>query len=199
MIDKPSINGDIGDSITIGVSACLLGEKVRYDGRHKRDSCIYDAFDRFFRIIPVCPEAECGMPVPREAMQLEGDPAAPRLMTIRGRADMTEQMLAFCAKKVRELEKLELCGFIFKKRSPSCEPYRIELFNDGLSAGHANGLFAAAVIRHFPGLPVEEEERLREHAIREAFITRIFEYRDRKNAPSKNPPENLTEPTNNCM
>lgn len=171
---------DPAPPIAIGVSSCLLGEKVRYDGGYRRDSCICDILNRFFRYVSVCPETECGMPVPREAMRLEGDPAAPRLMTITSRVDMTEQMLAFCGKKIRELEQEDLCGFIFKKRSPSCEPSRIDVFHDGLPEGHARGLFAAAIIRHFPGLPVEEEERLQEQAIRDAFITRVFEYSNRK-------------------
>ena len=176
-------------TIAIGVSSCLLGEKVRYDGGLKRDSYICDDLNRFFRYVPVCPETECGMPVPREAMRLEGDPTAPRLMTIVSRIDMTVQMLSFCRKRVRELEKEELCGFIFKKRSPSCEPSRIDVYQDGLPAGHASGLFAAAIIGHFPGLPVEEEERLQEQAIRDNFIKRVFEYRNRKGiaSPSGNP------------
>jgi uncharacterized protein YbbK (DUF523 family) len=161
----------------IGVSSCLLGENVRYKAVLKRNPYIADVLNRFFRYIPVCPEVGCGLPVPREAMRLEGDPAAPRLMTIRNRLDMTESMLKFCTATVRELEREELCGFIFKTRSPSCEPYRIDVFHDGLPTVHSSGLFAAAIVKHFPGLPVEEEERLQDPAIREAFIQRVTEYR----------------------
>ena len=175
-----SYEDNMNTSITIGVSSCLLGEHVRYNGGHKADPYIIDTLNRFFRCIPICPEVGCGMPVPREAMRLEGDPTAPRLMTIQGRIDMTGPILEYCRLKVRELEREGLCGFIFKKGSPSCEPYRIDVFHDGLPAGQASGLFAAAIARHFPGLPVEEEERLHDQAIREIFIARVSRYRDRK-------------------
>src|SRR5512137_468608 len=100
------------DPITLGVSSCLLGQKVRYDGGHKHDRYITDILGRFFRCVPVCPEEEAGMPVPREAMRLEGDPASPRLVTINTRIDKTEQMLSFSRWKVVELEREDLCGFI---------------------------------------------------------------------------------------
>lgn len=160
--------------IAIGVSSCLLGEHVRYDGGHKLDRYITDTLGQFFRFVPVCPEVGCGMPVPREAMHLEGDPAAPRLVTINSHIDKTEQMLAFCQQKVRELEREELCGFIFKKNSPSCGVNGVEVCNRGEPAKLGRGLFAAAVIEHFPHLPVEEEGRLANPLIRENFIERVF-------------------------
>ncbi len=161
-------------AITIGVSSCLLGEHVRYDGGHKLDRYITDTLGRFFRFVPVCPEVGCGMPVPREAMHLEGDPAAPRLVTINSRIDKTEQMLAYCRQKVRELEREELCGFIFKKNSPSSGLFRVKVYNRGMPARSGRGLFAAAVVEHFPRLPVEEEGRLTDPMIRENFIERVF-------------------------
>src|SRR5512136_687892 len=106
--------------IKIGVSACLLGEKVRYDGGHKHDRCITDTLGRVFSLIPVCPEVECGLPVPREVMRLEGAPAHPRLVTVESRLDLTERLLAFCREKMAELEGEALSGFILKSRSPSC-------------------------------------------------------------------------------
>jgi len=163
--------------LKIGVSACLLGEKVRYDGGHKHDRYITDTLGRFFTFVPVCPEVECGMPVPREAMRLEGDPAAPRLMTRQSRIDKTGQMLEFCERKVRELEGEELCGFIFKKDSPSSGLFRVKVYNNGMAARSGSGLFAAAVARHFPLLPLEEEGRLNDPCIRENFIERVFCYR----------------------
>jgi len=171
---------DTSTLIAIGVSACLLGERVRYNGGHKAEPYITDTLNRFFRLIPVCPEVGCGMSIPREAMRLEGDPAAPRLVAIQSRIDMTGPMLEYCRTTVRELEREQLCGFIFKKGSPSCEPYRIDVFRDGMPAGHASGLFAAAIVKHFPRLPVEHEERLRDPAVREAFIERVLEYGGRK-------------------
>jgi uncharacterized protein YbgA (DUF1722 family)/uncharacterized protein YbbK (DUF523 family) len=161
-------------TITIGVSSCLLGEHVRYDGGHKLDRYITDTLGRFFRFVPVCPEVGCGMPVPREAMHLEGDPAAPRLVTINSGIDKTEQMLAFCRQKVRELEREDLCGFIFKKNSPSSGLHRVKVYNRGMPARSGRGLFAAAVVEHFPRLPVEEEGRLTDPLIRENFIERVF-------------------------
>ncbi len=163
--------------LAIGVSACLLGEQVRYDGGHKHDSYITDMLGRFFRLVPVCPEVGCGLPIPREAMRLEGDPAAPRLITSRSRIDKTEQMLAYCNAKVVELEQEDLCGFIFKKNSPSSGLFRVKVYNNGMPDKQGSGLFAAAVVRHFPLLPVEEEGRLNDAAIRENFLERVFSYR----------------------
>lgn len=160
--------------IRIGVSSCLLGEYVRYDGGHKHDRYITDTLGRFFTFVPVCPEVECGMPVPREAMRLEGDPQSPRLMTRQSRIDKTGQMLEFCRRKVVELEEERLCGFIFKKDSPSSGLYRVKVYNDGMAARSGSGLFAASVARHFPLLPLEEDGRLNDPSIRENFIERVF-------------------------
>jgi uncharacterized protein YbgA (DUF1722 family)/uncharacterized protein YbbK (DUF523 family) len=163
--------------IKLGVSSCLLGEHVRYDGGHKHDRYITDTLGRCFTFVPVCPEVGCGMPVPREAMRLEGDPANPRLVTGRSRIDRTEQMLAFCETRVRELEEEDLCGFIFKKGSPSSGLYRVKVYSNGMAKSSGSGLFAAAVTRHFPLLPVEEEGRLNDPDIRENFIERVFSLR----------------------
>jgi uncharacterized protein YbbK (DUF523 family) len=163
-------------SISIGVSACLLGEPVRYDGGHKQDRFITDTLGIDFILVPVCPEVGCGLPVPREEMRLEGDPAAPRLMTCRTRLDLTEQMLAFCAAKLGELEQKELCGFIFKERSPSCGLTAVPLHGDA-SEPFAVGLFAREVVRRFPLMPLDEAERLNDSHIRKEFIERVVHYR----------------------
>ena len=163
--------------IKIGVSSCLMGNTVRYDGGHKHDRYLSDILGRFFQLIPVCPEVECGMPIPREAMRLEGDPANPRLVTIRNGIDMTGQMFDFCSKKVRDLESEDLCGFIFKKGSPSCGLSGVKVYNRKVPAWSGSGLFAAAMVHHFPLLPVEEEGRLDDPAIRENFIERVFTLR----------------------
>ncbi len=163
--------------ITIGVSACLLGEKVRYDGGHTHDRYITDTLGRFFTFIPVCPEVESGMTTPREAMRLEGDPAAPRLMTRNSRIDKTAQMVAFCSAKVEALENAGLCGFIFKKNSPSSGLFRVKIYDEmGVPTKSGSGLFAAAFARRFPLLPMEEEGRLEDAALRENFIERVFSY-----------------------
>lgn len=161
-------------SIKIGVSACLLGAHVRYDGGHKQDPSITETLGCFFSFVPVCPEVECGLPVPREAMRLEGDPGAPRLMTLATRINRTGQMLAFSSVKIRELERLGLCGFIFKERSPSCGLTMVPLHESGASENFTVGLFANEVARCFPLMPMEEAERLNNPAIRENFIERVF-------------------------
>ena len=173
--------------IKIGVSSCLLGEKVRYDGGHKHDSYITDVLGRFFTFVPVCPEVECGMPVPREAMRLEGDPESPRLMTHRSRIDKTGQMLQYCREKVEELAGEDLCGFIFKKGSPSSGLFRVKVYREGLPSKSGRGLFAAAVATRLPLLPMEEEGRLNDPVLRENFIERVFSYRRWKDFLGQSP------------
>ena len=165
--------------ITIGVSACLLGEHVRYDGGHKYDRYIADTLGRFFSFVPVCPEVECGLPIPREVMQLEGDPAAPRLMTRQTRSDMTGTMLFFCSDRIRELSKEDLCGFIFKERSPSCGLTMVPLFDGSDYKRIATGLFANEIVRCFPSMPLVEAGRLNNPCIRENFIERVYLYRSK--------------------
>ena len=180
-------------TITIGISACLAGQKVRYDGGHKRDSFLMETLGRFVRFMPVCPEFECGLGVPREAMRLEGDPARPRLVTIHTKLDQSERMERWAEKRVRELEKANLHGFIFKSRSPSSGMERVKVYSeagDGSPQHKGVGLFARAFMDHFPLLPVEDEGRLHDPALRENFITRIFVLaRWRSTAASKRPGE----------
>lgn len=172
------------NSLKIGVSSCLLGAKVRYDGGHRHDHYLTDILGTHFRLVPVCPEVESGMPVPREPMRLEGDPSAPRLMTVQSREDKTEQMQLFCQGKLDELEAEDLCGFVFKKGSPSSGLHRVKVFPPPGQAAKASrlpprsgrGLFADALTRRFPFLPVEEEGRLAEPELRENFIERVFTY-----------------------
>ncbi len=162
--------------ICIGVSACLLGEKVRYDSGHKHDRYITGTLGRFFQFVPVCPEVGCGLPIPREAMRLEGDPAAPRLVTNRTRIDLTGQMTDYCQRTVQELAGENLCGFIFKKDSPSSGLHRVKVYNQGVPAKSGRGLFADAFVKRFPLLPVEEEGRLGDMPLRENFIERVFAF-----------------------
>jgi uncharacterized protein YbgA (DUF1722 family)/uncharacterized protein YbbK (DUF523 family) len=164
--------------IKIGVSACLLGEKVRYDGGHKHDRYITDILGRYFTFVPVCPEVECGLPVPRESMRLVGDPEAPRLVTVRTGVDLTDQMTGWARKRVRELEKEGLSGFIFKSKSPSSGMERVKVYDrNGAFRSDGVGLFARAFMEQFPQLPVEEEGRLNDLPLRESFIESVFVYR----------------------
>jgi uncharacterized protein YbgA (DUF1722 family)/uncharacterized protein YbbK (DUF523 family) len=184
----PNVSGgavmtSMTSAIRIGVSACLLGQQVRYDGGHKHDRYITDTLGHYFTFVPVCPEVECGMSVPREAMRLEGDPAKPRLMTRQSRIDKTEQMLDFCHRKVKELEQEGLCGFIFKKDSPSSGLFRVKVYqpDGGMAQKNGSGLFAGAFAARFPLVPMEEEGRLNDECLRENFIERVFSYRRWKN------------------
>jgi uncharacterized protein YbgA (DUF1722 family)/uncharacterized protein YbbK (DUF523 family) len=173
--------------ILIGISACLLGEHVRYDGGHKHDRYITDTLGGYFAFTPVCPEVGCGLPTPREAMRLEGDPAAPRLMTGKTRVDKSEQMMAYCSAIIETLEREDLCGFIFKKSSPSCGLFRVKVYNNGQAQKVGSGLFAAAFAARFPLLPLEEEGRLNDAPIRENFIERIFSHRRWKDFLAEKP------------
>ena len=160
----------------IGISRCLLGDKVRYDGGHKRDGFLTDLLGRYVEWVPVCPEVEAGMGIPREPIHLVGDPHHPRLETIRG-VDVTGTMTAFSEQKIRELDALELSGFVFKKGSPSCGIERVRIVNrHGLPGLNGAGLFARAFMEHFPLIPVEEEGRLCDPVLRENFIERLFSY-----------------------
>ncbi len=162
------------ETIRIGISTCLLGEPVRYDGGHKLDRFLRDTLGGYVEYVPVCPEVECGLPVPRESMHLEGDPGDPRLITTRTRADMTGRMVAWAGKRVRELEGENLCGFIFKSNSPSSGMERVKIFTDGMPRKIASGVFAGIFMKHFPLVPVEDEGRLHDAVLRENFIERIF-------------------------
>ncbi|WP_298437008.1 DUF523 and DUF1722 domain-containing protein [Geobacter sp.] len=163
--------------ITIGVSSCLFGKRVRYDGGHKHDRYITDTLGAFFRFLPVCPEVECGLPVPRESMRLEEKEGTVRLVTTKSCIDHTERMRRWCAEKVAELAAEDLCGFIFKKGSPSSGLFGVKVHRPGMKAKRGRGLFAEAVTSRFPLLPVEEAERLRDPELRESFIVRVLAYR----------------------
>lgn len=165
----------MNDPIKIGISSCLMGHNVRYDGGHKLDRYIRDTLGRYFHFLPVCPEVECGLSVPREAMRLVGDINAPRLMTIHSGVDLTERILSWANRRILELEKENLCGFIFKKDSPSSGMLRVKVYNKkGMAERKGSGLFARAFMDHFHHLPVEDEGRLHDPGIRENFIERIF-------------------------
>ena len=170
----------------VGVSRCLLGEKVRYDGGHKLDRFLVGGLGRFVDFAPVCPELECGLPVPREAMRLVGDPAAPRLVTIKGGIDHTERMQAWAETRVAELAALPLCGFVFKSGSPSSGMERVKVYppGGGMAQLRGVGLFAAALMRRFPDLPVEEEGRLNDPGLRENFIARLCVRGRRRELPA---------------
>ncbi len=164
--------------IRIGISACLLGQEVRYDGGHKRDRYITDTLGKFFEWVPVCPEVEMGLGTPRETLRLEGDSAAPRLVFAKNRGDITEGMQAWTMSRLEGLAQLNLSGYILKSDSPSCGMERVRVYRtSGIPGKNGVGIFARALIERFPLLPVEEEGRLNELPLRENFIERVFCYR----------------------
>lgn len=170
------------EKIKLGISTCLLGEPVRFDGGHKRDRFLTDTLSRYVEWCPVCPEVECGLPVPRESMHLEGHPETPRLVTTRTHVDHTERMVNWARKRLKELEEENLCGFVFKSNSPSSGMERVRIYDTkGVPKKMGVGVFAKAFMEHFPLLPVEEEGRLHDLWLRENFIERVFclkRYRD---------------------
>ena len=161
--------------IKIGISSCLLGNKVRYDGGHSHDRFLTQTLGLFAEYVPVCPEVECGMPTPREAVRLVGPTENPRLVTQKTGKDKTEQMQTWIKGRLKELAKEDLCGFIFRSKSPSSGLYRIRVYgDDGKVRKNGIGLFAKAFTDAFPRIPVEEAGRLHDPKLRENFIENIF-------------------------
>ena len=164
--------------ITLGISSCLLGNPVRYDGGHKLDHFLTDTLGQYVDWVPVCPEVECGLPVPREAMHLVGDAVSPRLMTIRTGVNHTSRMRQWATKKVTALAAENLCGFVFKSRSPSSGMRGVKIYSpEGVPISTGAGIFAKAFQDYFPLLPVEDEGRLNDPGLRENFIERVFVYK----------------------
>lgn len=164
--------------IRILVSSCLLGESVRYDGGHKRDGFLVDTLGTFVEWVPVCPEVDCGLPTPREAMRLVGDPSAPRLVASKTGTDNTDRMIRWTRSRLQELETMDLCGYICKKDSPSSGMSRVKVYGKrGVPARTGSGVFTKAFMDRFPLVPVEEEGRLQNPVLREMFIEKVFTLR----------------------
>lgn len=161
--------------IKIGISACLLGENVRWNGGHARDRYLTDTLGLYVEYVPVCPEVECGMGIPRETLRLVGDPDNPRLVTSKTEIDHTGRMARWAHNRVKDLEQEDLCGFVFKKKSPSSGLYNVPVkTSKGMPQKKGQGLFARAFTAHFPLIPVEEDGRLHDLKLRETFIEQIF-------------------------
>ena len=162
-------------SIKIGISRCLLGDSVRYDGGHKLDRFLRDHLGKYVTYVPVCPEVEAGFGIPRESFRLIGRPEHPRLITARSKIDHTDHMLRWAKKRVGELEKENLCGFIFKSKSPSSGMERVNVYdNRGVPVKKGVGLFARVFMDTFPLIPVEDDGRLHDSKLRENFIESVF-------------------------
>lgn len=163
--------------IKIGISTCLLGEKVRFDAGHKKDRYLTDVLGNYFEWIPVCPELEVGMGVPRESVRLVGSTDSPRMVGHKSGTDWTEKMMKYSAERVRRLRGLNLSGYILKSDSPSCGMERVRVYTEnGMPSKTGVGLYANAFLKEFPYIPVEEEGRLNDARIRDNFIVRVFSY-----------------------
>jgi uncharacterized protein YbgA (DUF1722 family)/uncharacterized protein YbbK (DUF523 family) len=162
------------------VSSCLLGEQVRFDGGHKRDSFLTDILGPHVEFVPVCPEVEVGMGTPRETLRLVGAGGGVplRMITTRTNVDYTDRMNTWARRRVVELAREDLSGYVLKKDSPSCGMERVKVYSDkDVPSRTGRGLFAEALLTHVPSLPVEEEGRLQDPRLRENFVERIFAYR----------------------
>ncbi|MDY0213511.1 MAG: DUF523 and DUF1722 domain-containing protein [Desulfuromonadaceae bacterium] len=164
------------NKIRLGISSCLLGNQVRFDGGHKLNRYLHDTLAPYVEYVPVCAEVEVGLPIPRPTLRLvDADSAAVSMVFSKTGEDITESMHNWAQHRVKELEAENLDGFVFKANSPSCGMERVKVYAaKGMPHKDGVGLFAAAFIEHFPLLPVEEEGRLIDAALRENFITRIF-------------------------
>jgi uncharacterized protein YbgA (DUF1722 family)/uncharacterized protein YbbK (DUF523 family) len=163
-------------AIRIGVSSCLLGARVRFDGGHKKDDFLVNTFGEWVEWVPVCPEVEVGMGTPRESVRLvrEGDDI--RMVAPKSGSDWTEAMRAYSSQRVQKLAAVELCGYVLKKDSPSCGMERVKVYGEGMPTKSGRGVFAVALLARFPNLPVEEEGRLCDPALRDNFVERVFAY-----------------------
>lgn len=165
----------MNDKIKLGISTCLLGEKVRYDGGHKLDRYLVNVLGPFVTWIPICPEVECGLPIPRESVRLVQSQNGVRLLTSKSKIDHTDRMLSWAEKRLDLLAQENMCGFIFKAKSPSSGMRDIKVYSEnGMPLSKGVGLFAALLMQRFPHLPMEDEGRLNDAGFRENFIERIF-------------------------
>lgn len=163
--------------IKIGVSSCLIGNKVRFDGGHKQDHFLTQTLSKFVEFVPVCPEIEIGLPVPRETLRLQKIGGEVKLIFNRLKEEITQKMEKFSEKKVIIVEDEKLSGFILKKDSPSCGMERVKVYSEkGISEKNGRGIFAKVLLERYPQLPIEEEGRLNDPIIRENFLERVFAY-----------------------
>ncbi len=163
--------------IRLGVSACLLGEEVRYDGGHKRERFLVEELGPWVEWVSVCPEVELGMGIPRPSVRLVASRGGERMLCPETGEDFTARMRAHARERVRELGKLGLDGYVLKSRSPSCGLARVKVHRSiagGVERRDGVGLFARELKRAWPELPIEDEARLADPARRENFFERLF-------------------------
>jgi uncharacterized protein YbgA (DUF1722 family)/uncharacterized protein YbbK (DUF523 family) len=164
--------------VRVGISSCLLGQKVRFDGGHKRDAFLVETFGPHVEWVPVCPEVEAGMGTPREPIHLVRHDKGLRLLGVKSGTDHTKRMLEWAARRAEALAREQLDGYVLKKDSPSCGMERVKVFEPPAPPVRTGrGLFAEALIARLPLLPVEEEGRLSDPRLRENFVERVFAHR----------------------
>ncbi len=164
--------------LRLGVSSCLLGEKVRYNGGHTRDNFLVHTLGQWVEWVPLCPEYEIGLGVPRESLRLVGEVESPRLLAPKSGKDHTEAMRSWSERQMEGIAASNLHGFVLKRASPSCGLFRVKVYDDnGVPAAQGRGIFARVLAEHLPLLPLEEEGRLNDPRLRENFIERLFAYR----------------------
>lgn len=163
--------------LSIGVSSCLLGQEVRYDGAHKRDRYLTDVLGDYCEFVPICPEVGIGMGIPRPPIRLVERDGALRVLGVREPdVDVTDDLAAYVGKVADKIAELD--GYVFKRASPTCGVWRVKVYGEGgMPSPTGRGAFAAGVLERWPNLPVEEEGRLNDPVLRENFIERIFVYR----------------------
>ncbi len=176
ILDAGAAAGPTQPQPRVGVSSCLLGEQVRHDGGHKRSRFIADVLSRHVRFDPVCPELAIGLGVPREPIRLQGRPDTPRAVGTRTQElDVTAALDGYGAAQAERLQAIS--GYLFKSKSPSCGMERVRVYDhNGVPANTGRGIYAAAIMRALPLLPVEEEGRLNDPALRENFLERLYAY-----------------------
>ena len=162
--------------LRIGISSCLLGDEVRFDGGHKRDLFLTQTLAPYVEWVRVCPEVEVGMGVPREPLRLVNRDGDIRMITTRTGVDHSDAMRAYAARRTTALAAMDLRGYVLKKDSPSCGMERVKVYSGAAAARTGVGLYAEVLTARFPSLPIEEEGRLTDPVLRENFIERVFAF-----------------------
>ena len=173
----PIAENSFEQKLTLGISACLLGEEVRYDGGHKRNRYVMNSLVHYFDFIPVCPEVAIGMSVPRPPIHLTGELDDIRVVGVDDSSlDVTDKLHDYGKQQAKKLKHIS--GYILKSGSPSCGMERVKRYSgeNRQPMKDAVGAYAQALMNSNPLLPVEEEGRLQDPVLRENFIERIFVY-----------------------
>ncbi|CAH1607440.1 conserved hypothetical protein [Vibrio jasicida] len=162
-------------SIKVGISSCVLGERVRFDSGHKISNFVTKELDGYFRFVPVCPEVGVGMSVPRPTIRLVSNEERIALVETKNPDnDHTDNMLTYSENKVNELQSEQLCGYIVCAKSPTCGMERVKVYSKNNAAKEGIGLYTRTLMEKMPWLPVEEDGRLNDPVLKENFITRIY-------------------------